>query len=49
MSMTNPRIAAFEKSNLRQDLPQFRVGDTVAVHYKIVEGTSCVRRSSAAP
>ncbi|MFO0571167.1 MAG: 50S ribosomal protein L19 [Polyangiaceae bacterium] len=36
--MTNPKIAAFEKTNLREDLPQFRVGDTVAVHYRIVEG-----------
>jgi large subunit ribosomal protein L19 len=38
MSMTHPKIDALEKSFLRQDLPKFRVGDTVAVHYKIVEG-----------
>lgn len=38
MSMTNPKIEAHENSTLRSDLPSFRVGDTVAVHYKIVEG-----------
>jgi len=38
MSMSHPKIAAHEKSSLRTDLPAFRVGDTVAVHYKIVEG-----------
>ena len=27
-----------ESQYLRSDLPQFRVGDTVAVHYEIVEG-----------
>lgn len=35
---TNPKIAAIESANLREDLPSFRVGDTVRVHYKIVEG-----------
>lgn len=38
MSMTHPKIEAHETSILRSDLPSFRVGDTVAVHYKIVEG-----------
>jgi large subunit ribosomal protein L19 len=38
MSMSHPKIDAVEKSFLRTDLPKFRVGDTVAVHYKIVEG-----------
>lgn len=28
----------FEAQYLRTDLPQFRVGDTVAIHYRIVEG-----------
>ena len=32
------KIAKLEEVNLRQDVPSFRVGDTVAVHYKIVEG-----------
>ena len=31
-------IQAFESAGLRKDLPEFRVGDTVAVNYKIVEG-----------
>lgn len=36
--MLSPIIAQLEAKNLRSDLPEFRVGDTVAVHYKIVEG-----------
>jgi large subunit ribosomal protein L19 len=35
---TSPIIAALENENLRTDLPDYRVGDTVAIHYKIVEG-----------
>ncbi|MGA3120234.1 MAG: 50S ribosomal protein L19 [Polyangiaceae bacterium] len=35
---TSPTIAALESSQLRADLPDFRVGDTVRVHYRIVEG-----------
>ena len=35
---TIPKIAELESSQLRQNLPDFRVGDTVRVHYKIVEG-----------
>lgn len=31
-------IKALESAAIRKDLPEFRVGDTVAVHYKIVEG-----------
>lgn len=38
MAMTNPIIQELEAAYLREDLPDFRVGDTVAVHYKIVEG-----------
>ena len=38
MSMIHPKIKAHETGILRADLPKFRVGDTVAVHYKIVEG-----------
>ncbi len=38
MSMSLRKITAFDSASLRTDLPQFRVGDTVAVHYKIVEG-----------
>jgi large subunit ribosomal protein L19 len=36
--MTPSKIEALERSQLREDLPEFRVGYTVAVHYKIVEG-----------
>jgi large subunit ribosomal protein L19 len=35
---TIPTIAALEKAQLRSDIPAFRVGDTVKVHYKIPEG-----------
>jgi large subunit ribosomal protein L19 len=38
MASTSPIIQALEAETLRSDLPTFRVGDTVAVHYKIVEG-----------
>jgi large subunit ribosomal protein L19 len=38
MSMTPAKIEAFERTARRSTLPDFRVGDTVAVHYKIVEG-----------
>ena len=31
-------VRTLESASLRKDLPEFRVGDTVAVHYKIVEG-----------
>jgi len=36
--MITSKIAKIEEANLRSDVPSFRVGDTVAVHYKIVEG-----------
>jgi large subunit ribosomal protein L19 len=38
MSATLSTIQALESAVIRKDLPDFRVGDTVAVHYKIVEG-----------
>ncbi len=31
-------VIEIEKSMMRSDLPEFRSGDTVAVHYKIKEG-----------
>lgn len=37
MSTPHPIVQAFEKSQLRQLTP-FRVGDTVKVHYRILEG-----------
>jgi large subunit ribosomal protein L19 len=36
--MITSKIAQLEEVNLRQDVPDFRVGDPVNVHYKIVEG-----------
>jgi len=35
---TQSKIAELEREQLRTNLPDFRVGDTVRVHYKIVEG-----------
>ena len=32
-------IEEFEREQLRQDLPAFKSGDTVRVHFKVVEGT----------
>lgn len=31
-------IAQIEKENMRFDVPDFRVGDTVSVHIRIIEG-----------
>ncbi|MEM9696170.1 MAG: 50S ribosomal protein L19 [Myxococcota bacterium] len=36
--MTNPIIAELESQQLRSDHPKFRCGDTVRVHYLVVEG-----------
>ncbi len=36
--MQNAKIAEIENEQLRTNIPDFRVGDTVRVHYKIVEG-----------
>jgi large subunit ribosomal protein L19 len=38
MYATLSKIQALESAGIRKDLEDFRVGDTVAVHYKIVEG-----------
>ena len=35
----NQVIKAIESEQLRSDLPDFRVGDTICVYVKIVEGT----------
>jgi large subunit ribosomal protein L19 len=34
----NPIITALERSQLKADVPQFRAGDTLRVHAKVVEG-----------
>ncbi len=39
MSNVNPRIQKIGQEFLRQDIPSFRVGDTVRVHVKVKEGT----------
>lgn len=36
--LASPVIAKLEATQLRDTLPDFRVGDTVRVHYKIIEG-----------
>jgi large subunit ribosomal protein L19 len=36
--MQNAKIAEIENEQLRTGIPDFRVGDTIRVHYKIVEG-----------
>lgn len=35
---TSPKLAEIDAAQLRTGLPDFRVGDTLRVHYKIVEG-----------
>ncbi len=37
--MINPLIEAVTKDQLRTDIPDFRPGDTVRVHAKVVEGS----------
>ncbi len=34
----NPVIRKLEERGLKKDLPEFRVGDTVRVHVKVIEG-----------
>ena len=31
------RLQAIEKAQMRDDLPEYNIGDTVRVHYKVVE------------
>jgi large subunit ribosomal protein L19 len=38
MSNVHPSVQSIERNQLRTDLPGFRVGDTVRVNVKIVEG-----------
>jgi large subunit ribosomal protein L19 len=38
MMSSQSKIDEIESAQLRSGLPEFRVGDTVRVHYKIVEG-----------
>jgi large subunit ribosomal protein L19 len=36
--LTSPEIAKIEAPMAREGIPDFRVGDTIRVHYRIVEG-----------
>ncbi len=36
--MKNALVNGLEAAQIRKDLPDFRCGDTVRVHYKVVEG-----------
>lgn len=36
--MTHKLISDLNKASLRNDIPEFRVGDSVRVHVKVVEG-----------
>jgi large subunit ribosomal protein L19 len=38
MAMTNPRVREFEETRLKAETPDFRPGDLVRVHVKVVEG-----------
>lgn len=37
--MQNQHIAAVEAANMKKDLPEFEIGDTVSVGVRIIEGT----------
>ena len=36
--LTSPLLAKIEAPLIREGMPEFRVGDTIRVHYRIVEG-----------
>ena len=36
--MTNPLIKAVDQASLRSDIPEFRPGDSVRVHVRVIEG-----------
>ena len=42
----NDIIKNIEAAQLKSDLPEFRVGDTVKVYNKIKEGNSCLLYTS---
>jgi large subunit ribosomal protein L19 len=52
----NPTIESLEQRHLRTDLPGFKAGDTVRVHFKVIEGSRqriqvfegvCIKRQGA--
>ena len=38
-SLMNTIIESLEQRNMRTDLPQFKAGDTLRVHFKVIEGS----------
>ena len=38
-TMTNPLIQEINKAALRDDVPEFRAGDSVKVHVRVIEGS----------
>src|SRR6187551_3309483 len=52
----NSVIESLEQRNMRTDLPQFKAGDTLRVHFKVIEGNRqriqvfegiCIRRQGS--
>lgn len=39
MSRQNPLMQELTASQLKTDVPEFRAGDTIRVHVRVVEGT----------
>ena len=37
--MTNPVIKAIDQASIRTDIPEFRPGDSVRVHVRVIEGS----------
>lgn len=35
----NPTIARLEEQQMKKGIPQFKAGDTVKVHFQVIEGT----------
>ena len=51
----NTTIESLEQRNMRTDVPQFKAGDTLRVHFKVIEGNRqriqvfegiCIKRQS---
>src|SRR5213595_2664430 len=42
----NATIDSLEQRNLRTDLPRFKAGDTLRVHFKVIEGV-CIKRQGS--
>jgi large subunit ribosomal protein L19 len=42
----NATIESLEQRNMRTDLPRFKAGDTVRVHFKVIEGIVIKRQGA---